>query len=226
MQTPNEDNDEQWDQALSARLSKLRTMPVDTSELEGAILAQIPQPTKQSGSIRLFLRPIRAIAASFLIIGLLAALLLLSTSSGPALASPAQMARVHADLVSGAVPIMKVDSIDAANKALASEWRQAPAMPNVPADHVMACCMKSVKDKKMACVLLRSAGVPVTMTVANAADMQLPKASLVIRNGASYHVQSSGKLNMVTTKRHDRWICLIGELASDRLIDLGDQLQF
>ena len=226
MHTPENDNDEQWQQAVSTRLSKLRTMPVDATGLQCAIRAQIPQPAKERGPIRLFLRPVRAIAASVLVVGLLTAVLVLSTSSGPALASPAQMARLHEDLVSGAVPVMQVDSIDAANKALSSQWPQAPGMPNVPADHVMACCMKSVKDKKVACVLLKRAGVPVTMTVANASDMQLPKSPKVSRNGVSYHVQSSGKLNMVMTERQGRWICLIGETASEGLMDLADQLRF
>jgi hypothetical protein len=83
-----------------------------------------------------------------------------------------------------------------------------------------------VKDKKVACVLLKREGVPVTMTVAKDSDMRLPKSPPVVRNGISYHVQSSGSLNMVMTQRHGRWVCLIGELASDRLMELADQLQF
>jgi len=121
---------------------------------------------------------------------------------------------------------MQVDSVDAANKALSAQWPQAPDVPNVPANHVMACCMKSVKDKKVACVLLKREGVPVTMTVANAADMQLPKVPKVNRSGVAYYVQSSGTINMVMAEREGRWVCLIGELASDRLMDLADQLRF
>jgi hypothetical protein len=226
MDTSEQDNDEQWQQAISTRLATLRNMPVDATRLERAIRAQIPQPAKEKNLTWLRLRPLRAIAASFLVVGLLTAVLVLSTSSGPALASPAQMARLHEDLVSGKVPVMQVDSIDAANKALSNQWPQAPGVPDVPADHVMACCMKSVKDKKVACVLLKREGVPVTMTVANASDMQLPKSPKVSRNGTSYHVQSSGNLNMVMTERQGRWVCLIGELASERLMDLADQLQF
>jgi hypothetical protein len=228
METPEQDNDEQWQQAVSARLAKLRTMPMDATRVERAVRAQIPKPASERVSVwrRPRLRSIRAIAASVLVVGLLTAVLVLSTSGGPALASPAQMARLHEDLVSGKVPAMQVDSIDAANKALSSQWPEGPSVPGVPENHVMACCMKSVKDKKVACVLLKREGVPVTMTVANAADMQLPKSPTVSRNGISYHVQSSGTLNMVMTERQGRWICLIGELGGERLMDLADQLQF
>jgi hypothetical protein len=225
---PERDNDdERWQRSVSARLSKLRTMPVDATRLERAIRAQLPQPPREKVSMwRPRLRSMRAIAASLLVVGLLTAVLVLSTSGGPALASPAQMARLHEDLVSGKVPVMQVDSIDSANKALSSQWPEAPGVPGVPENHVMACCMKSVKDKKVACVLLKREGVPVTMTVANASDMQLPKSPTVNRNGVSYHVQSSANLNMVMTERQGRWICLIGELGSERLMDLADQLQF
>jgi hypothetical protein len=136
------------------------------------------------------------------------------------------MAQFHQDMVSGKTPVMHVDSIEAANQALSSQWPQSPQVPNVPQQHVMACCMKSVKDKKVACVLLKREGVPVTMTVANASDMRMPKSPKVTRNGIDYHVQSSGNLTMVMTERQGRWVCLIGELGSERLMDLADQLQF
>lgn len=220
------ENDEQWQQAIASRLSKLRTMPLDTTRLERNLRAQISPPFQKRRSIWLSVRPLRALAASVLVIGVLTAGLVLTTSSGPALASPVQMARLHEDLVSGKLPAMQVDSVDAANKALSAQWPQAPDVPNVPANHVMACCMKSVKDKKVACVLLKREGVPVTMTVANAADMQLPKVPKVNRSGVAYYVQSSGTINMVMAEREGRWVCLIGELASDRLMDLADQLRF
>ena len=121
---------------------------------------------------------------------------------------------------------MQVDSIDEANKALAGQWPGGPTVPDAPQSHVMACCMKSVKDKKVACVLLKSEGEPVTMTVANAADMRLPKSPTVTRGGVTYHVQAAGDLNMVMTERRERWICLIGRLPAPRLMDLADQLQF
>ena len=88
----------------------------------------------------------------------------------------------------------------------------------------MACCMKSVKNKKVACVLLKNGGIPVTLTVANAADMRLPTSPTIQRGGITYHVQTEGALKMVMTERNDRWICLIGELSADKLIELATKL--
>ena len=221
------------DRATAARLARLRGLPVDVSRLEQRLRAEIGPPPAAASSagdldLRLrvgWLRPYRAAAAALLVAAVIAAALL-ATSSGPALASAGQMARVHEDLVSGRTPVIQVDSIEAASRALAADWPQSPNLPGMPREHVMACCMKSVRDKRMACVLLKAEGVPVTMAVARAADMRLPASPTRTRGGVTYHVQSVGRLNMVMAERQGRWVCLIAELPVERLMDFADQLRF
>lgn len=222
METNNSQSQEGADEAVARRLSKLRTMPVETARLERALRSQLPLPERAQ---RVWFRPLRAVAASVAVLVLVGAILL-STSSGPVLASTAQMAQMHEDLVSGRTPVVQVASIEAANKALIAQWPQSPEVPDVPKEHVMACCMRSVKDKKVACVLLKNAGVPVTMMVANAKEMRLPTSPTRNHNGVTYHVQSSGKLNMVMAERDGRWVCLIGEVAAEQLMDLAATLRF
>jgi cytoskeletal protein RodZ len=209
------------DEAVAKRLRRLRAMPVDTHSLESRLREQIGIPRQRSR----WLRPMRAVAASVAVL-VLAGAIIWSTSGGAVLASPSQMAQMHNELVSGKTTVMQVDSIEAANKALSSQWPQSPGIPSMPSEHVMACCMKSVKNKKVACVLLKNEGVPVTLTVANAGDMRLPTSPTVQRSGLTYHVQAEGALNMVMTERNDRWICLIGELSADKLIELATKLGF
>ena len=224
---PNEnDNPSGFDEAISARLRRLSAMPVDLGSLQKALEREIPrrEPQQQRAVFRLF-RPLAAVAASIAVLAITIAALLMS-SSNEVMASPAQMAQFHQEIVSNKIPVTKVDSIESASRALAEQSPGAPDLPRAPEAHVMACCMKSVKDKKVACVLLKREGVPVTMTVAKASDMQLPKSPRIERDGLSYSVQSSGKLNMVMTEQRGRWICLIGELPADRLIDLAAQLRF
>ena len=217
------ETEETLDRAVAARLARLRNMPVDTTALDKAVRAQVP-PLRARRI--LLMRPLRAIAASFLILAGVVTAVVLSTSSGPALASAAQMAQVHQDIVSGRIPVMQVDSIEAANRMLNSQSPDAPALPQVPQSHVMACCMKSVHNKKMACVLLRDDGEPITLAVANAADMKLAPAPIVNRNGASYRVESVGNLHMVMTERDGRWLCLISQLPADRLMDAAARVRF
>jgi hypothetical protein len=101
-----------------------------------------------------------------------------------------------------------------------------PDLPALPQEHVMACCMRSVKDKKLACVLMNHDGVPVSMVVARRSDMRPAESETVERNGVRFHVQSRGDVRMVMALKGDRWVCLIGELPADSLMKLMDQLRF
>jgi hypothetical protein len=218
------DSEPDLDRAVAARLARLRTMPVDASRLEKSLRARIPDARRKQRFLRF--RSIQTIAASFVLLGGIVGAILLTASSGRALASPALMAQMHEDIVAGRVPIMQVDSITAANQMLANQSPGSPSLPQMPDSHVMACCMKSVHDKKVACVLLKDSGIPVTLSVANASDMELPSAPVTMRNGLSYRVQSVRKLSMVMTERNGKWLCLIGELPADRLMDMAAQVQF
>jgi len=146
MNQMNSDNfREELDQATSARLGKLRSMPVDMSRLDRLIQQRIPRVEERSVlRISQWIRPLRAVAAILVALGIVAAILY-SLSGGPVVASPADMAQFHDDMVSGRTPAMHVNSIDEANKSLAQQWAQSPRLPNVPQDQVMACCMHSVE---------------------------------------------------------------------------------
>jgi hypothetical protein len=220
------DEHEPFDQAVAARLAKLRTMPVDTTNLDKAIRARIAPPPPRRRWPILALRPLRAVAASLLLVSVIAAAIMLSASSGPALAEPTQMAQVHQDIVSGRIPVMQVASIEQANRMLNEQSPGAPTLPQVPDSHVMACCMKSVQNKKMACVLLKDQGVPITLAVARAADMKLAPAPVMSRNGIDYRVQKVGDLSMVMTEHNGKWLCLIGQVSAERLMDVAAQVRF
>jgi hypothetical protein len=212
-----QDHGGRWEQAVAGRLSKLRTLPVDTGRLAAALQGEIPRPVGRTRRMWLAVGSVRAVAAGIVVVGALAAVMLVATTGRPAMASAAQVAQLHEELVSGKVPAVRVDSIDAANRLLAGEHADFPDLPDMPADHVMACCMTSVKDKKVACVLMKREGVPVSMMVARSEDLRVPASPVTERDGIRYHVQSSGKLNMVTSERGGRCVCVIGELPLDRV---------
>jgi hypothetical protein len=219
------ENDEAIERSLIKRLARLRSMPVHTTTLDKALAAAIPRHSPSRSRI-LFLGPIRAIAASALLASAIAVAIMLSASSGPALAEPAQMAQVHQDMVSGRTSVMQVDSISKANQMLTSQSPGAPTLPQMPDSHPMACCMKSVHNKKVACVLLKEEGVAVTLVVASAADMKMPTAPIQRRGGIDYRVQQVGDLSMVMTERNGNWLCLIGQTPAQRLMDMAAQIRF
>lgn len=221
----NLDND-RLDQAVSDRLAKLRTMPVDTSRLAARLRGQIPQSVSAAHHPFFLFRPLRAAAAGFIILGIILAAVI-SSSSGPALASADRLAQVHEEVTAGhSRMMMKVSSIEAAAAALSQQWPNAPALPDMPDDHVMSCCVHEVGRKKMACVSLTVDNVPITMAVADSADVKVPHGATITRNGVTYEVESSKGVNMAMTERGGRWVCLMGKLPVDRLIDVAGQLRF
>jgi hypothetical protein len=224
---------DQLDRAVSDRLARLRAMPLDVSALRRAVDAQVSAPTAETArprpSIFRLFSPMRAVAASLLVGGLVIALVIAS-ASGPVLASADRMAQVHDEMVAGdghgSHGRQAVNSIEAANAALRAQHGGAPAVPDVGPEQVMSCCVHMVGRKRMSCVTLMSGGVPVSLAVADAADVRMPASETVVADGVTYHVQSARGVNMAMAQRDGRWVCLMGKLPTARLIDLAKQLRF
>jgi hypothetical protein len=209
--------------AIARRLARLATLPVDTTSLDRALRRQLPPAPGARSRRRGWWAGVSAIAASVVLVGLIA----LSMLQGrEAQASSLQMAQMHQDIVSGKIPTMHASSIDEANQAIAAMAGNFPKLPEPPEAQTMACCMRNVGKKKVACVLLDSGHTPVTMAVASAADVESPRSPVTVRDGVSYHVQAVGELNMVMTERDNRWICFVGALPAEKLMDLAAGVKF
>lgn len=211
--------------AIVGRLSRLASRPVDLTRLQQRIEAEIPRQAQESRGRfqwRAWVgRPLRAVAA-LLMVGVTIAALLLASSSGPALASPIALAQLHESVV--AHDGTALASMEVANAALAGQWPQAPALPDVPDEQVMSCCIQKLGRARAACVLLKVDGQRVTMAAADAADVRMPDRPRTQRGGTAFQVEATGSLNMVMTRRDGKWYCLIGPLPAERLMDFWSAL--
>jgi hypothetical protein len=226
---------EHADEPVKRRLERLGSVPVDTSGLDAFIRREIaprpvaatvePRPSHTGGWERA--RGYRAYAASFAALLLVSAIVFMTWTT-PAIAdSSAMMLRVHEDLVSGRVRAVQVDSIDAANRAIKEQWPASPGVPLVPAEHVMKCCMRDIGDKRLACVLIEVDGTPVSMAVAaSSAEMHHPRGRMIDKDGQHYTVEDVSGLNMVMTRRDGKWVCLMGKVDQEKLLDLATKLAF
>jgi len=216
--------DDNTDIAMTRRLAKLRAIPVDTSRLERFIRSQIPELT--SGGMRRlhWLRSSRAVAAGLLLTGLLVTAFI-SSSSGPAVASPVALAEIHDEVVSGHARLTPVKSIAAASVMIEEQWRSSPGLPYMAQGEPMSCCVHLMGRKKMAIVSFLSNGIPVTLAVADASEVRTSASVTVKRDRSVFHVQSSDNVNMVMFRHSGRWICLMGALPNERLIDLAEKLR-
>jgi len=213
------------DEATSRRLSQLRSMPVDLSALTRRIEASIPKPaTHRRLHLSRWLRPMRAVAASVLVMGLIGALIVAS-STGPALASADALAQIHQEAV-GMSHESSVNTIDAANAILAQKAPGNPTMPAMPDHPIMSCCVHQLGRKMLSCVTLEVTNTPVTIAVARASDVKCPMSETIQRDGVTYSVQSSGKTTMVMTSRDQKWLCVMGDLPREQLLDVASKLKF
>lgn len=217
---------ERLDRAVSQRLAMLRSMPVDTSRLARRMEAQIPRPISKSHyswfRLNEWTRPLRVVAASVLILGLIAAIIIAS-SSGPVMASTKDLLRVHQEILADANHSVALQSIQGANAALMREWPKAPQLPQMPLDQkmngcVMSCCVHRIDRRKMACAALKINGALVSLSVADAADITMPQGQTVHRGGIIYHVSSASGVNMVMTLKNGRWACLMGKVPMETLL--------
>jgi len=211
---------ENFDQALAHRLSRLSTMPVDTSNLERAVREQVGRPANPYARL---LRPFAAVAATLIFLAIIAFAML---QNRPAQASADLMLQLHRDIVAGAIPSMKVDSIEDVNEAFAAFGQQGLKMTAPPEMQVMSCCMHDVANRKVACILVKDAGVPITLSVADTDALKPLASAPVMHNGEAFHVQAGGELNMVMVDRGTHRICLIGALPAEKLMGLTDKLKF
>jgi hypothetical protein len=219
----NENLNNPLDQATSARLARLRSMPVDTTGLAARLRESIPELREQKARtsiIRLWISPLR-LAAAILVVLTAVLAVILAGSGSVAVASVDQLAALHEETLADKDHAVHVDSIAAANVALSKEWPKTPEVPQVGQDAVMSCCVHEIARKKMACVMLNVDGQPVTMAVAKTSEIKCPMGTMSTRNGVMYCSHSVRGVNMVMVEKGGQWTCYMGKVPVERLADLA-----
>ena len=219
---------DELDRATQARLSKLASRPVDTSALASRLRAEMAEH-RAADRPAAFAFPawahwLRRGAVAAAIVVVVTVGFVTSQSGSAVYAAPAEMAQLHRDLVAGRAPVVPVANLAAAKRTIESNWRDAPAIPDQWDQNVHACCLRDVQSRRVACILLKQSGVPVTVVLARTRDFRSPDDDTVDHNGRKYVVHSLGGVNMVMTQRGGRWMCLMGEIPQDALMRLAEGL--
>jgi hypothetical protein len=222
METPGPHPERNLDEATSRRLAKLGNIPFDTSKLKMEVETSIAglQPGQVGRRKRRF-----GLAVVAVIAVAVSATVALWPRNNAVLASPAILAQVHREVLSGATHSTPVTSYAAARTVLSAQWPDGPQIPRLSGDHVVACCVHQVGHKKMACLLLQADGVPCSFAIANARDVRINGGDPLKINGVTYHVQSAGSVNMVMATRDELWFCLMGELPITRLAEMAGSMR-
>ena len=222
------------DRATSERLAKLATRPVDTSRLEQRLEAAMceaivedaasTQPIVRIAAWQRWWRPVTSAAAAILIvvtIGWLA----LDGGTSPAMAAPAELAQIHYDVANGLAPYLKVSSVDEANQLLADQSNGVVPVPELPGV-MMSCCLHQHAGTTLTCALIERDGQLITVAIADGAKLHSPHGKTMTRGGRQFIAHTANGINMVMAHEGDRWLCVMGEVDFEQLVELAAAIKF
>lgn len=217
---------DEFDTALCERLAQLGRRPVDTSMLKQRLEAQIVDADAPGRLRRLWPNGRRMLAVAAMALLLVAASLIFINGSSPAVASPVDLAGLYRQVVAQAPGNMAVHSVAAANRRIASQWAQAPALPNHVPGNVSSCCLRHLHGKPIASVHLDYQGHAVSLLVAYSHAVASPMGKIVHRDGHAFALTDHDGLNMVMTHHDKRWLCVTSRLSQQQLLDLAAAIRF
>lgn len=209
------------------RLGGLGSMPVDTSGLERRF-ESILDPRHAGGAAAA--RPWRipawsawgGLAAAAVLLAATASMVLLATPD-QAIASPAAMARLHERIVSGELEMSPAGGMDEARRLIRTRWRDAPALPSLPADHVSACRLLSAQGQPVAAILFEHERTPISLVVARSDALRVPDRGPTPRGGRDDVVRQQEAVAVVMTTSRGRLLCWMAETPTDRLIGIAEE---
>jgi hypothetical protein len=207
--------DDPIDQAVARRLAKLRSLPMDMAAFDAKLKAALPAKRASPGRLFLWpvLTPMRAVAASLLVgVTLFFAFVVLTPQ--PAMATPQRLAAIYEDAVGGRSHATNVTSIEEARATLRRKWPESPIVPDVSDMQLMHCCLTFSVDQQ-----------PITLAMASSRDIRSPHGEARTINGREYRIDSSDGVNMVMSEVDGTWMCLMGRLPIERLVELADAIR-
>lgn len=213
------------DEATSRRLARLADCPVDTARLEQKLEPLWTEPARSTANPawwRLRRPPYAAAAAVLLLVAL--GWFVFQTST-PAMADPGEMSQLHRHMLSSEIEVTPVRDIAAANRMIAAQWAEAPSLPEVSLP-ARACCLHHLGGRPVAAVQLEHPDGPVTMVVARANDLRLPPGRVVEHAGQRFTVHEHDGVTMVMTHDENRWLCVMGDLPEQDLVELAARVVY
>lgn len=215
------------DEAVRTRLAKLANIPEDTSSLERRLqdaMADNPLVRPQWRFSQAF-RPLAAVAAAVVVI-VTVGLALISLGNTPAMAAPNDLARLHIETNKVGAMTTPITSIEQANRVLAGQWSDLPQLPASASRQLHACCIHDFMDQKVACLILRDGQTPLTLVLGKAREFRPSEGRIVERDGRKFTLNEVNGVRMVMTQQSGSFVCLMGDVSTDRLLDLAAGLRF
>ncbi len=197
------------DIAVSRRLGRLSTLPVDTHRLDNLLRARIPRNVP-------FIRPWR-IAVSGLIAATAVSAVVLFSLLVPhtTRASVSDLSQIYNQML----------SVPSARGLADSQMNQLQLMCSASGGKMGGCCMQTLHHHKVACMLVKQGNQTVGVVVAPTGKLEFPDGRHIVFHGQSFIVRKAGKLNMVIESGRHHWICIMGTQSVRALLVIGRRIR-
>jgi len=225
----NHHDHDRLDDVTSARLARLGARPVDTTGLQRRLEREMeataqapaaPAPLNRPGRWRVVV----ATAAAVLIAATLG-WLVLDGGASPAMAAPTELAQLHRDVARGRIPDLKVAGVEQANQLLADQSNGVVLVPELPGV-MMSCCLYQHAGATLTCALIERDGRLITVAVADGAKVHSPRGKTLTRGDRQFIAHTVDGINMVMAHEGDRWLCVMGEVDFEQLVEVAAAIKF
>jgi len=208
------------EQATRARLAQLAAAPVEVRRLEGRFRAALRESQASPSRTRPWRHAWPMWSGLAAAVAMTAALIvLLPVSSSPAWAKPAELARLHEELVAGRMNATPMSDHSQAQQMLREQWSESPPLPDLPQTRLLSCCVQRLRGQPVAMVLVERDGQPVTVVLSR----PLPRPDS-LRNEAQDTppvLQQYEDLNIVTVQNEQSRTTLVSRLSEAELLALA-----
>lgn len=219
----NTNDRDRLDLATSARLAKLANRPVDTSRLEQrldrVLHEQMAAGTRPPRSL-VWGRWWRPLAAAAVLFALSIGWFVLEGGTSPAIAAPAGLAQIHYEVANGLTPLVKVSTVGQANQFLAEQSNSITPIPELPGQ-LRSCCLHQHAGATLTCILIERDDQLITVALAQGAKLHPPTGRTIMHDGRQFSSHTANGVNMVMAQEGDLWLCVMGEVPPETLVDVA-----
>lgn len=219
-------HEDRWNVAISRRLARLRSRPVDTkkfdawlNDLTSAPVASMPGTSPLAS----FKRSFAWAAMVAMVLGVGIGVLVKTRAE---VAEPSGVVRLHEEVLSGESGGTIITTLAEAQFLSRERGDWVPDAPSAVDGTLRLWCVCDTSGVPVTCLQVDYDGQPVTVVIAERRQLRPHRGEAIELNGQKFQAHRVGPLNIVMTQVADYTICVVAELPADRLATLAATVAF
>ena len=93
-------------------------------------------------------------------------------------------------------------------------------VPQLPGA-IRSCCLHQHASTTLTCALIDLDGQLITVALADGAKLHSPQGKTITRDGREFIAHTANGINMVMTTEGNRWLCVMGDVTTEQLMEVA-----